>query len=167
MGLASSLSFLSAHVTLLNTGKSSRISPLRFLCVGFRWSENVAICFVRLFDANSASGMCISPVTYAVLCVRFVWPLFAFVAVKKKPLTTLRRRRNTRYWWLVRPYKTCPLVYPDKDFHLVRNDKLRLPHIKVEQPVAQLPPHRSQRAELPHWALLNCSLCTSTTLFFS
>jgi hypothetical protein len=29
---------------------------------------------------------------------------------------------------LVKPYKTIPLAYPDKDFHLARNDKLRLPH---------------------------------------
>jgi hypothetical protein len=32
--------------------------------------------------------------------------------------------------------------------------------IEVEQPVTQLPPHRSRRAELPHRALQNCSLCT-------
>ena len=32
--------------------------------------------------------------------------------------------------------------------------------IKVGQPVAQLPPHKSQRAELPHWAFQNCSLRT-------
>jgi hypothetical protein len=32
--------------------------------------------------------------------------------------------------------------------------------IKVEQPVTRLPPHRSLRAELPHRALQNCSLCT-------
>ncbi len=48
MDLASSISFLSAHVTLHNTGKSSRISPLRFLRVGFRLPDNVAICFYRL-----------------------------------------------------------------------------------------------------------------------
>ncbi len=32
--------------------------------------------------------------------------------------------------------------------------------IEVGQPVTQLPPHRSRRAELPHRALQNCSLCT-------
>jgi predicted RNase H-like HicB family nuclease len=32
--------------------------------------------------------------------------------------------------------------------------------IEVEQPVTRLPPHRSRRAELPHRALQNCSLCT-------
>jgi hypothetical protein len=73
MGLASSLSFLSAHVTPLNTGKSSRISPLRFFCVGFRFPENVAICLYRLTMLKKTSGMCVSPVTYAVLCVRFVF----------------------------------------------------------------------------------------------
>ena len=74
MDLASSLSFLSTHVTPYNTGKSSRISPLRFLCVGFRLPENVAICFYRLtMLKKTASGMCASPVTYAVLCVRFVF----------------------------------------------------------------------------------------------
>jgi len=32
--------------------------------------------------------------------------------------------------------------------------------IEVGQPVTQLPPHRSLRAELPHRALQNCSRCT-------
>lgn len=36
--------------------------------------------------------------------------------------------------------------------------------IEVEQPVTQLPPHRSLRAELPHRALQNCSLCTQRLL---
>jgi len=73
MDLASSTSFLSAHVTPINTGKSSRISPLRFFCVGFRFPENVAICLLSSNDAKKiASGICVSPVTYAVLCVRFV-----------------------------------------------------------------------------------------------
>ena len=39
-----------------------------------------------------------------------------------------------------------------------------VPRIKVGQPVTQLPPHKSQRAELPHWAFQNCSL---RTRFFS
>ena len=52
MDLASSLPFLSAHVTPINTGKSSRISPLRFFCVGFRFPENVAICFLSSNDAK-------------------------------------------------------------------------------------------------------------------
>ena len=54
MGLASSLSLLSAHVTPYNTGKSSRISPLRFLCIGFRFPENVAICFLSSNDAKNS-----------------------------------------------------------------------------------------------------------------
>lgn len=33
-----------------------------------------------------------------------------------------------------------------------------LAHIKVDQPVARLPPHRSRRAVFPHRALQNCSL---------
>ena len=37
---------------------------------------------------------------------------------------------------------------------------LKIRKIKVGQPVAQLPPHKSQRAELPHWAFQNCSLRT-------
>jgi len=32
--------------------------------------------------------------------------------------------------------------------------------IEVEQPVTQLPPHRSLRADFPHRALQNCSLDT-------
>jgi hypothetical protein len=30
--------------------------------------------------------------------------------------------------------------------------------VTVGQPVTRLPPHRSQRAELPHWALQRYSL---------
>jgi len=67
------LRHFSLHMSrLTNTGKSSRISPLRFFCVGFRFPENVAICFLSSNDAKTASGICVSPVTYAVLCVRFV-----------------------------------------------------------------------------------------------
>ena len=73
MDLASSISSLSAHVTPYNTGKSSKISPLRFLCVGFRLPDNVAICFLSSNDAKTTPGMCVSPVTYTVLCVRFVF----------------------------------------------------------------------------------------------
>jgi len=29
---------------------------------------------------------------------------------------------------LVKPYETNTIASPDKDFHLARNDKLRLPH---------------------------------------
>ena len=72
MGLTSSHHFLSIHVTPYNTGKSSRISPNRFFCIGFRQLHNVVICFETTNDAKkTASGMCISPVTYIVLCVRF------------------------------------------------------------------------------------------------
>ena len=81
MDLASSLSLLSAHVTPIDTDKSSRISPLRFFCVGFRFPENVAICFLSSNDTKIASGICGSPVTYAVLCVRFVFFVRFFVAV--------------------------------------------------------------------------------------
>jgi len=63
MGLTSSHHFLSIHVTPYNTGKSSRISPNRFFCIGFRQPHNVAICFETTNDAKTASGMCISPVT--------------------------------------------------------------------------------------------------------
>ena len=37
-----------------------------------------------------------------------------------------------------------------------------LTSIEVEQSVTRLPPHRSQRAELPHKALQNCSLAHVT-----
>jgi len=44
---------------------------LRFLCVGFHRGEGVAICFNKIYDADIASGRCISPMPYYVLCVRF------------------------------------------------------------------------------------------------
>ena len=81
MGLTSSHHLLSIHVTPYNTGKSSRISPNRFFCIGFRQPHNVAICFETTYDAKTASGMCISLVTYIVLCVRFTCPLFTFASV--------------------------------------------------------------------------------------
>ena len=34
----------------------------------------------------------------------------------------------------------------------------KLRGVTVGQPVTRLPPHRSQRAELPHWALQKYSL---------
>jgi hypothetical protein len=65
------LPLLSTHATLQDTGSPSGISPLRFLCIGFRFTENVADC-IDSITMLTASGMCASLVAYVVLCVRFV-----------------------------------------------------------------------------------------------
>jgi hypothetical protein len=81
MGSRKFLPFLSIHVTPYNTGKFSRTSPNRFFCIGFRSTYNVAICVLVLTMLITASGICSSPVTYIVLCVRFACPLFTFATV--------------------------------------------------------------------------------------
>ena len=54
----------------------------RLLCIGFRCVKNVADCIDWYNDADTASGRCVFPVAYRVLCVRFAHPpLFAFAAV--------------------------------------------------------------------------------------
>jgi hypothetical protein len=53
--------------------------------------------------------------------------LFSFAA-EKKPPATIRQVRNTRYEWLVRPYKANPLASLVEDFHPKRSDKLYLSH---------------------------------------
>jgi hypothetical protein len=125
MGSHKFLPFLSIHATLQDTDSPSEISPWRFLCIGFRYSKNVADCINKL-TMLTASGICASPVAYMVLCVRFV--SFCSHLPQSKPQATLRQKRNTRYGWLVRPYEINPLTSPVRDFHPERNDKLRLSH---------------------------------------
>jgi len=71
MGAHKFLSLLSKHATRQDTDSPSGILPLRFLCIGFRFIENVADCIVSI-TMLTASGMCVSLVAYVVLCVRFV-----------------------------------------------------------------------------------------------
>ena len=77
---------------------------------------------------------------YYVLCVRFT----SLVRIdKKKPI--LRQRRNTRYWWLVRPYqtrtftllemtsfacRTTPLILHDTPHHYFQIS-ISLPDFKI------------------------------------
>jgi hypothetical protein len=80
MGLTSSHHFLSIHVTPYNTGKSSRISPNRFFCVGLRQPHNVAICFETTYDAKNSfrdvhipcdlhSSLCTLRLTFVHVCL--------------------------------------------------------------------------------------------------
>jgi len=74
MGSRKFLSFLSTHATLQDTDSPSRISPLRFLCIGFRHVDNVADCFLTLNDAyrfrdvRIPCGLCGSLCTLRLLC---------------------------------------------------------------------------------------------------
>ena len=88
MDLAKFSSFLSAHVTPLNHLSNPPESHLNDSALYTASVDSIQrrhlLC--RSYDANSASGMCVSPVTSAVsLRVRFVSPLFAFVA-NREPL---------------------------------------------------------------------------------
>ena len=67
----------------------SEISPLRFLCIGFRHHKNVADCINKL-TMLTASGICVSPVAYMVLCVRFV----SFVHICRSRNRKQRSARN-------------------------------------------------------------------------
>jgi hypothetical protein len=121
MGAHKFLPFLSIHATLHDTDSPSEISPLRFICIGFRYSKNVTDC-INILTMLTASGICASPVAYMVLCVRFVY------LSQSKPHAMLRQKRNTRYGWLVSPREINPLTSPVRDFHPERNDKLRFSH---------------------------------------
>ena len=93
--------FLSTHATLHDSDSPSGISPFRFLCIGFRSIDNVADCIdnynaaYRFRDMRIPCGLCSSLCTLRIHCSRLQ---------QSKPLATLRRTRNTRYGWLVRPY---------------------------------------------------------------
>ena len=89
MGSHKFLPFLSIHATLQDTDSPSEISPLRFLCIGFRHHKNVADCINKL-TMLTASGICVSPVAYMVLCVRFI----SFVHVCRSRNRKQRSARN-------------------------------------------------------------------------
>ncbi len=57
------------------------IENIRYYILINRGLSPIHAYSLRSYDAKTASGMYVSPVTYAVLCVRFAWPLFAFAAV--------------------------------------------------------------------------------------
>ncbi len=76
--------------------------------------------------------------------------------------------RECRQEW---PFRIDAMVFLENHLHVILSQPEgdtrysarwteTLPTIEVEQPVTQLSPHRSRRAELPHRALQNCSLCT-------
>ena len=76
MGSRKFSSFLSTHATLQDIGNPSGISPLRFLCLGFRYVNNVADCFYTLNDAyrfrdlRIPCGLCGSLCTLRLPCSR-------------------------------------------------------------------------------------------------
>ena len=98
------LPLLSTHATPLDTDSPSKILPIRFLCIGFRCVKNVADCIDTLTMLTWLQG-----------CAYPLWPMWFSVYAscillcsrlpQSKPLATLRRIRNTRYGWLVRPYE--------------------------------------------------------------
>ena len=91
MGSHKFLPFLSIHATLQDTDSPSEISPLRFLCIGFRHHKNVTDCTNKL-TMLTASGICASLVAYMVLCVRFV----SFVHICRSRNRLQRSARNGR-----------------------------------------------------------------------
>lgn len=108
-----------------------------------------------LLTMLAASGICVSPVAYGVLCVRFA-SLVRICSSRNHLQRSAGHATLDTGGWL--DLMETVLCLPVRDFHPERNDKLRLPHIKVEQPVTQLPPHKSRRAEFPHRAFQYCSL---------
>lgn len=58
----------------------------------------------RFRGCTSTSGFAVTPVAYAILCVRFVCLVRLLRSVPATP--ALRRTRNTRYGWVVSPYPT-------------------------------------------------------------
>lgn len=125
MGSRKFSSFLSTHATLQDIDSPSGISPLRFLCIGFRHVNVAADCFYTLNDAyrfrdlRIPCGLCSSLCTLRLHCSRF--------AVVE---TTLQRSAGhatlDTVGWL-NLMKTI-LCLPDRVLHPARNDKLRLPH---------------------------------------
>jgi len=95
---------LSTHATPLDTDSPSEILPKRFLCIGFRCVKNVADCIDTLTMLTWLQG-----------CAYPLWPMWFSVYAscillcsrlpQSKPLAALRRIRNTRYGWLVKPYE--------------------------------------------------------------
>ena len=55
-------------------------------------------------EAHFASGWCVTPLAYKILCVRFtsvVHVCYSFHTIRN----AVRQRRNTRYGWVVSPYE--------------------------------------------------------------
>ena len=98
------LPLLSTHATPLDTDSPSEVLPRRLLCIGFRCVKNVTDCIDTLTMLTWLQG-----------CAYPLWPMWFSVYAscillcsrlpQSKPLATLRRIRNTRYGWLVRPYE--------------------------------------------------------------
>ena len=75
------------------------------LRVGFAFVNTLATCNMLDLEAVPAlQGTQVTPVAYAILCVRFVY----FVRLSRSFLAAraLRRKRNTRYGWVVNPFPT-------------------------------------------------------------
>jgi hypothetical protein len=56
----------------------------RFLCIGFQQVNTVAICFIIINEAVIASGWCVTPLAYRILCVRFTCFVHAHSSVLTK-----------------------------------------------------------------------------------
>ena len=80
MGSRKFLPFLSTHATLQDIGSPSGISPLRFLCIGFRYVNNVADCIYAITILAWLQGYAypLWPMGFSVYASS---PLFAFAAV--------------------------------------------------------------------------------------
>ncbi len=76
----------------------------RFLCVGFQKVNSVAVCFIRINEAEIASGWCVTPLAYMILCVRFTSVVHVCYSIPTIG-NAVRQRRNTRYGWVVSPYE--------------------------------------------------------------
>ncbi len=70
--------------------------------------------------------MCVSPVTYAVLCVRFIFFVRFCRSLNRLQRSAENATRDTGGWLNLMKLNT--IVPPGKDFHLARYDKLYLPH---------------------------------------
>ncbi len=67
----------------------------------------------RINEAEIASGWCITPLAYKILCVRFTSVVHVCYSIPAL-CTAVRQRRNTRYGWVVSPYErsSCSLARP-------------------------------------------------------
>ncbi len=114
----------------------------RFLCVGFQLFNTVAVCAFTFNEALFASGWCVTPLAYQILCVRFT----SFVHVYYSLPTigsAVRQRRNTRYEWVVNPYERSsrslsrPGLAPGKKYQaLLGALNIRSPHSQKYQRVS-------------------------------
>ena len=102
-GLPSSRTFLFLHARLSDPDRPSGISPLRFLCVGFRCVDRVAVCIFAIYEAELLQGSAI-PLWLTRFSVYASFLLFTCApdSYRNAPLL---QKRNTRYGWVVSP---CP-----------------------------------------------------------